>query len=286
MLGEATTAALGRAAGRRRAAAAAAVLLFFPTSYAGAEPAPAPAWREFWAGADVSGHVWLAYSGVTVAPYSGMFDDGLRLRAASGYGGYTYAGPRDGKLQAFEADTTFGDALVGYLSRLGPLTAKAFVGIAAIDHAVRPLDPDNPVQGFAFGPKGVAEFWLNLGEGAWSSLDVSWTERAPDLFRPRALRIPAVCGLFRRRGGARQRQRARQGRPRRPVLALCLGRRRDLSIGRRLRPLSRGRRRHDRPLCRHALAHPVLSLKACELACMPLNCRAHVPHAPVNLPFR
>ena len=175
MLGEATTAALGRAAGRRRAAAAAAVLLFFPTSYASAEPPPAPAWREFWAGADVSGHVWLAYSGATVAPFGGMFGDGLRLRAASGYGGYTYAGPRDGKLQAFEADTTFGDALVGYLARLGPLTAKAFVGIAAIDHAVRPIDPDNPVQGFAFGPKGVAEFWLNMGEGAWSSLDVSWT---------------------------------------------------------------------------------------------------------------
>ena len=31
------------------------------------------------------GHVWLAYSGVTVAPFGGMFSDGLRLRAATGY---------------------------------------------------------------------------------------------------------------------------------------------------------------------------------------------------------
>jgi len=58
---------------------------------------------------------------------------------------------------------------------LGPLTAKGFVGIAAIEHDVRPHDPQNPVQGRAYGPKAVVELWLNMGEGAWSSLDASWT---------------------------------------------------------------------------------------------------------------
>jgi hypothetical protein len=128
-----------------------------------------------WAGADVSGHVWLLYSGATVAPYSNIFDDGLRLRVAGGYGGYTYVGERRSQLVSFTAETAFAEALVGYLKRLGPLTAKAFVGIAAIEHDIAPFDPDNPVQGQEFGPKVAAEFWLNMGPSAWSSMDLSWT---------------------------------------------------------------------------------------------------------------
>jgi hypothetical protein len=31
------------------------------------------------------------------------------------------------------------------------------------------------VQGQAFGPKLAAEFWLNMGTSAWSSIDLSWT---------------------------------------------------------------------------------------------------------------
>ncbi len=76
-----------------------------------------------WVGADASSHTWLLYGGMTVAPYSDMFSDGLRLRVATGYGGYRYTGRRLDKNYNFEADTAFADALVGYLKRLGPLTA-------------------------------------------------------------------------------------------------------------------------------------------------------------------
>jgi len=41
-------------------------------------------WREVWAGVDASRHLCLAYSGATNAPYSDMFSNGLRLRAAAG----------------------------------------------------------------------------------------------------------------------------------------------------------------------------------------------------------
>ena len=104
-----------------------------------------------------------------------MFSDGVRLRAATGFGQYSYVGERNGREQSFSAQTGFADALVGYLERLGPLTAKAFVGISAIEHDVRPNDPQNPVQGRAYGPTGVVELWLNMGDRAWSSLDASWT---------------------------------------------------------------------------------------------------------------
>jgi hypothetical protein len=148
-------------------------MLFSPPAHA--DPPEPHGWREVWAGVDASTHVWLAYSGVTIAPYSDMFSDGIRLRAATGFGEYSYTGERNGQGQSFSAQTGFVDALVGYLDRLGPLTAKAFVGISAIEHDVRPYDPQNPVQGRAYGPKAVVELWLNMGESAWSSLDASWT---------------------------------------------------------------------------------------------------------------
>jgi len=173
MLGDSTT--VSRLAVACANAAAVALLLLLAPSSASADPAPRYGWREVWAGADASSHVWLLYSGATVAPYSDMFSDGLRLRAAAGYGQYSYAGERRAQVQSYAANTAFAEALVGYLKRLGPLTAKAFIGAAAIEHDIHPLDPENPVQGREFGPKAVVELWLNMGSSAWSSLDASWT---------------------------------------------------------------------------------------------------------------
>jgi len=158
---------------RRAGAATALLLLVSPCAYA--DPPASPGWREVWAGADASSHVWLLYTGATIAPFSDMFSDGLRVRTATGYGGYSYTGARGTLVQRYEADTVFADLLVGYLKRLGPLTAKVFAGGSAIRHDVRPLDPQNPLQGLEIGPKVVSELWLNMGASAWSSLDVNWT---------------------------------------------------------------------------------------------------------------
>jgi hypothetical protein len=116
-----------------------------------------------------------ALTGSTIAPAGGIFEDGLRLRAATGYGQYSYTGERNGVMRSFAAQTLFTDALVGYLKRFGPLTAKAFVGASAIEHDISPFDPQNPVEGLEYGPKVVAEFWLNMGPSYWSSLDLNWT---------------------------------------------------------------------------------------------------------------
>jgi hypothetical protein len=171
MLGEAKVALRLAEACRGTAAAAVLLLLTSPSAHAD----PQHGWRELWAGADASSKVWLLYGGVTVAPYSDMYSDGVRLRLGTGVGAYRYTGDRGAVTTSFRAETAFADVLVGYLKRLGPLTAKAFVGAAAIEHDVRPFDPDNPVQGLAYGPKAVAELWLNMGSAAWSSLDVNWT---------------------------------------------------------------------------------------------------------------
>lgn len=140
-------------------------------------------WRETYAGADVSRDVWLLYSGVTLAPTSDIYSDGIRLRASGGYGQYRYSGHRAGDpkdtQRHFGGTITYVEALIGYQKRVGELTAKAFVGLAAIDHAVAPDDPiasgGLPTQGMDWGIKGALELWLNLGSDAWTSLDASWT---------------------------------------------------------------------------------------------------------------
>ena len=196
MLGEATKAALSSAVAYQVMVAMVAFFLLMPLrAYAEDPPIqvyaedpplsvyaedPAPyGWREVWAGADVSSNVWLLYSGLTVAPYCHMFDDGLRLRIASGYGGYSYEGfRREGltaKLTSFNARTAFTDVLIGYLKRFGPLTAKGFLGTSLIGHQVVPLDTTNLVQGIDYGPKVVVELWLNMGSDAWQSFDLNWT---------------------------------------------------------------------------------------------------------------
>lgn len=139
--------------------------------------------REVYSGADLAHDVWLLYSGITFAPTSDIYGDGVRLRASGGYGQYRYQGHRAGDPKdterKFHGTVSYAEALIGYQMRFGELTAKAFVGIAAIDHTVSPDDPIELggllTQGMEYGVKGALELWLNLGSTAWTSLDASWT---------------------------------------------------------------------------------------------------------------
>ena len=156
-------------------------------------------WYEAFAGAEATTDAWLVYGGVTAAPFSkDIYSDGIRLRVVSGYGQYSYQGERfiatlsrDPQIVKFHAETEFVDALVGYQMRFDALTAKVFVGVSAINHAIAPTDcfdhrvrdshptryvPQcNPAGGFDFGFKGAIELWLNLDENSWMSLNLSYT---------------------------------------------------------------------------------------------------------------
>lgn len=151
----------------------------------GAEAVP---WREVWIGADVTDNTWLLYSGVTISPFSHIHDDGLRIRFSTGYGQYDYSGLRDPPpctdiftcerqpvRQEFDATASFADLLIGYLKRFGELTAKVFVGASYSDHQIAPRDPENEIQGAEWGVKGGVEFWLNVNETQWTSLDAFYS---------------------------------------------------------------------------------------------------------------
>lgn len=134
---------------------------------------------EVSAGVDIGSHVWLAYSGATYSPFGSLYANGFRLRAAGGYGQYSYTGQRRGQYRSFDAMVSYAEALLGYQWQAGALTTKAFAGIASIDHVITPDDPiaygGLLTQGLEIGVKGALELWLNLGDDAWSSLDLSWT---------------------------------------------------------------------------------------------------------------
>lgn len=160
-----------------------ACLAVSPLPAQSADDRPDSAWREMSAGTDVTANVWLLYAGATLAPLGVVGRDGLLLRSGGGYGQYRYSGPRfgdpAGSERKFLGTVSYIDALVGYQKKVGPLTAKAFVGIAAIDHVIAPGDPialgGLLAQGLEYGVKGVTELWLDIGSAAWASLDMSWT---------------------------------------------------------------------------------------------------------------
>lgn len=135
-------------------------------------------WRETWSGIDIARDNWLLYSGITVAPFGHIHEPGWRMRLGGGYGQYKYEGNRGTgptpQIQSFAAATYYGDALIGYLERWGPLTAKAFAGVSYLSHTIAPLDPDNLVSGDDIGLKGALELWLNIGDNGFASLDASW----------------------------------------------------------------------------------------------------------------
>ncbi|MDX2289208.1 MAG: cellulose biosynthesis protein BcsS [Hyphomicrobiaceae bacterium] len=133
---------------------------------------------EIWTGADVGHNVWLAYTGTTIAPFGDIHEQGWRLRFTGGYGGYRY--------ESFDltaetssrhrAEVTFADALVGYLWRFDPLILKAFVGVGMIDHRIEPFDAQNLASGPDLGIKGALELWLNIGNDAYASVDLTMSE--------------------------------------------------------------------------------------------------------------
>lgn len=140
-------------------------------SVAGDSPRAAPwpeAKYEAWVGAEAFEHNWSVYSGVTVSPFAGIQADGLRLRAVLGYAAYSYA---PGTLK-FHGRVGFGDLLLGYHRRFGPVTLKVFGGLSLADRASD--DPFSSIDGTGWGGKAVAEAWWDINDHVWTSLDLSW----------------------------------------------------------------------------------------------------------------
>lgn len=136
----------------------------------GADDGSGPS-KEIWAGSDVTADSWSAYSGMTAALFGPLHADGWRVRAVGGYGAYAYV--KHGT--TIHGSTSFADVLIGYHRQVGPLTVKAFGGVASENHVLSPLDLDNAVLGADLGAKAALETWLEIGSRNWAALDLSWS---------------------------------------------------------------------------------------------------------------
>lgn len=150
-------------------------------------------WRQAWTGFDVQKGNWLGYAGMTVAPFANdIHSEGLRLRITGGYGEshgafqqpvsysdgsiFADAADRDSRLRTiqFRSRQSYGEALIGYQTKFGNLTAKFFGGAAYIEHRYSNSDGGRSAID-DWGAKGVIELWLDIGESQWTSLDASHT---------------------------------------------------------------------------------------------------------------
>jgi hypothetical protein len=145
--------------------------------------------HEAWSGVDAARDQWLLYSGMTIAPWSrDIYSDGWRLRFGGGYGQYGYdtslstVSPCGGPLtpacvydrKHLTVEHAYAEALLGYYLQLGRLTAKVFAGASMSSQHHTELSPESASDGAEYGAKGALEFWLNVSDTAWTSLDASY----------------------------------------------------------------------------------------------------------------
>lgn len=135
-----------------------------------------PIQTETWMGAQIAARSRSIYSGTTMAPFGSVQKDGWRIRVVGGYGQYRYEGARivsNAQLAVdYDGRHGFGEFLIGYQWRRGPLTLKGFIGAAAVGHVISPLDPDSPMTGTHYGVAGALEAWYNLSDSVWLSANL------------------------------------------------------------------------------------------------------------------
>ena len=134
---------------------------------------PEYGWREVSGGVNAAGNQWLAYSGMTLAPWSSdIYSDGWRLRVGGGYGQYSYDRgiPISGECGTLpdcscryrsdhvRVDHSYAEALVGYYLRLGQLTVKAFAGASMSSERHEKSGLKNKSDGTEYGAKGCSNF--------------------------------------------------------------------------------------------------------------------------------
>lgn len=134
---------------------------------------------DAFAGVDAGDSWQVSYAGFTLAP-DGLDREGWRVRLYGGAGRYSYTSTTEispGLRVAFDrrAEVFQLEALAGWHTSAGMMTARLFAGIAYEDHVVSPDDPQNAIAGAHFGGKMAIETWFDLSRWAWASVDASYT---------------------------------------------------------------------------------------------------------------
>lgn len=123
---------------------------------------------EVWIGAEAFRHAWSVYTGATFAPGGSIQQDGLRLRIVAGQSQY--------RASAGRVVSPFADVLAGYQLQIASVTIKAFAGASGIANLESRQDLAAFWDRTLVGPKAALETWWTIGDSAWTSLDLSWSQ--------------------------------------------------------------------------------------------------------------
>jgi hypothetical protein len=144
-------------------------------------PAQRDPTREIWAGVIVGKDYWSLHTAFGWAPFSSLYDTGLRFRTTAGYAAYRYTGNRFDPIttnavrRSFKGTTAFGDVLVGYQVRWRSLTAKVYGGAAYEAAQTTPIDDEAYGLGRRWAHKVAVETWWDATRALWVAFDGQWT---------------------------------------------------------------------------------------------------------------
>ncbi|MDJ0514555.1 MAG: cellulose biosynthesis protein BcsS [Methyloceanibacter sp.] len=131
--------------------------------------------REVFSGVETGSNYTTVYAGCGYAFGKGFDAPGWRVRAVGAWGAYHYDGAlsegSDYRSTTFNGQVAFLAAQVGYQFNQGRTIAKAFIGMEAVDQAVRPFDPSNSVQGTELGLRLTLETWTDISDRWFLSAD-------------------------------------------------------------------------------------------------------------------
>jgi hypothetical protein len=137
-----------------------------------ADPGPN---SEIFTGLGATDNATSGYAGFGYAFGAGLYESGWRLRAVGSLGAYDYQGTIFGEgPTTFDGRASFGAAMLGYQLRANALFLKIFAGVEGEDQDISPRDPDNAVQGTAFGARFVAEAWYEFSPRWFASADAAY----------------------------------------------------------------------------------------------------------------
>jgi len=116
----------------------------------------------FFAGLDVARDTAFGWSGIVVAPFAHLDEDGTRIRIFGGHGRYRYdTGAVPGGINT--GQITSGELLIGRRIAFDALTLVAYAGAHVEHHVLQAPDPANPVTGTSAGLKALFEIhWRAL----------------------------------------------------------------------------------------------------------------------------
>jgi hypothetical protein len=108
-------------------------------------------------GFDVSKHSYSGNVGALIAPFRDLDTSGLRFWMFGDGGVYKYPAGGGSIRGTYES----GDVLAGYGFEGDFYSINLLAGFNAINHTLSDVDPENRVQGTAFGAKVRADAWVN-----------------------------------------------------------------------------------------------------------------------------